>query len=112
MAMPKDPSRICTARRTNGQPCGKVAIRGGNVCMNHGGAAPQVRARAMERLERLVNPALDELEKLLVIADKDSVRLAAIQDVLNRTGYKPPEQVSISQDPIVIRTITAVVPDE
>lgn len=44
-------SRRCRARRTDGQPCGCWAIRGGYVCRVHGGAAPQVRAKANARLE-------------------------------------------------------------
>lgn len=40
----------CTARRTDGTPCGAWAIRGGFVCRMHGGAAPQVRAAAHARL--------------------------------------------------------------
>jgi hypothetical protein len=46
-----DSPRRCRARRTNGQPCGCWAIRGGFVCRVHGGAAPQVRAKAMARVE-------------------------------------------------------------
>ena len=46
-----DRPRKCRARRTDGQPCGCWAIRGGFVCRVHGGAAPQVRAKANVRLE-------------------------------------------------------------
>ena len=46
-----DKPRRCRARRTDGQPCGCWAIRGGFVCRVHGGAAPQVRAKAKVRLE-------------------------------------------------------------
>lgn len=42
----------CTARRTNGDPCGQWAITGGYVCWHHGGAAKQVRAAAARRWER------------------------------------------------------------
>ena len=45
-----DKPRRCRARRTDGQPCGCWAIRGGYVCRVHGGAAPQVRAKADARL--------------------------------------------------------------
>jgi hypothetical protein len=41
----------CTGRRTNGEPCRAWAIHGGSVCWTHGGAAPQVRLAAMDRLE-------------------------------------------------------------
>jgi hypothetical protein len=32
----------CAAHRQDGRPCGRWSIEGGNVCMVHGGAAPQV----------------------------------------------------------------------
>ena len=44
--------RKCTAHRTNGEPCGAYAIRGGTVCRVHGGSIPSVKAKAQERLER------------------------------------------------------------
>ncbi len=40
----------CAARRKNGQPCRCYAINGGRVCRIRGGAAPQVRMKAEERL--------------------------------------------------------------
>jgi hypothetical protein len=40
----------CTARRTDGEPCGNHAIKGGTVCRYHGGSAPQVQAAAKQRL--------------------------------------------------------------
>ena len=40
----------CTARRTDGEPCKAWAIDGGTVCVAHGGAAPQVKARAAARV--------------------------------------------------------------
>ena len=43
--------RRCSAHRKSGQPCRNWAIRGGYVCRMHGGAAPQVRAKAAARLE-------------------------------------------------------------
>ncbi len=42
--------RKCRATRRDGQRCGCWAIRGGYVCRVHGGAAPQVRRKAAERL--------------------------------------------------------------
>lgn len=46
-----DRPRRCKARRKNGQPCRNWAIRGGYVCRIHGGAAPQVLAKARVRAE-------------------------------------------------------------
>ena len=44
-----DHPRRCTARRHDGEPCGRFAIVGGTVCTTHGGAAPQVRRKALLR---------------------------------------------------------------
>lgn len=41
----------------------------------------------------MVDPALVELRKLIARADSDSVRLSAIKDILDRTGYKLPERL-------------------
>lgn len=41
----------CRARaKSTGEQCRCAAILGGTVCWKHGGAAPQVRAKATERL--------------------------------------------------------------
>ena len=42
-------SRLCKAKKSNGQPCGRYAIHGAEVCPAHGGRAPQVRAAAARR---------------------------------------------------------------
>lgn len=61
-ANPLDPSndRRCTARTRRG-PCRNRPIRGGNVCKVHGGRAPQVRAKAAERLA--MHDAMAELAR-------------------------------------------------
>lgn len=52
----------CTAHRSNGQPCKGQAITGANVCRVHGGWAPQVRAKARQRiLELACGPAVATL---------------------------------------------------
>ena len=37
--------------KSSGKRCKKYAILGGTVCMKHGGAAPQVRRKAQQRIE-------------------------------------------------------------
>jgi len=55
----------------------------------HGGAAPQVKAAARERIAAFVDPALDELNKILQgKATPAPTRLAAIKDILDRAGYQ------------------------
>ena len=48
--VPLDHPRRCTAHTHAGTPCRRYAARGANVCRVHGGAAPQVVAKARERL--------------------------------------------------------------
>ena len=47
-----------TSSRT-GKHCKKWAIRGGTVCRTHGGAAPQVKAAAEQRVKDMLTEALD-----------------------------------------------------
>lgn len=69
-----------------GLPCGKPAIRGAVVCRSHGGAAPQVRAKAADRLKALENTAVDVLEALMGDDQPPPVRLGAVREVFTRTG--------------------------
>ena len=41
----------CRGHRTDGEPCGNDAIKGGTVCHKHGGSAKQVRRMATVRHE-------------------------------------------------------------
>ena len=62
----------------------------------HGGAAPQVIRKAQQRLDDLVDPAITQLVAIIEHADTPpAVRLAAIRDVLDRTGHKAPTQIEI-----------------
>ena len=86
------PSRIpdarrCTATNKSGGRCGQRAIPGGHVCKFHGGAAPQVKRKAQLRLAELVDPAIAQLARMLTQADKDSDKLRAAENILDRAGY-------------------------
>lgn len=51
------PVNHCSARSSrSGQRCKRAPIAGGHVCRHHGGAAPQVRRKAAERLADLIDP--------------------------------------------------------
>lgn len=79
--------RACTAKKKDGTPCKRSPIKGGTVCMSHGGAAPQVRRKANERLLQGVPKMLSELKRLATEENMPSnVRLAAIRDWLDRAG--------------------------
>src|SRR5262245_49174819 len=77
----------CTAHSSRtGERCRKAPIAGSNVCRTHGGAAPQVQAKARARILALVDPALAELARIVNEGEADNVRLAAARDILDRAG--------------------------
>jgi 2-hydroxychromene-2-carboxylate isomerase len=84
----------CTATNRQGKRCGKPPILGGTVCRMHGGAAPQVKAKALERLQAYQHRAIDRLIELANQTAFPSTAYAAVRDVLDRTMGKPTEQVA------------------
>jgi len=89
----------CTATaKSTSQRCGNPPLPGGKVCKFHGGKAPQVlAASARNILESLVGPALTKMREILHDeSTPPAVRLAAVRDILDRTGFKPIEQVEIT----------------
>jgi hypothetical protein len=89
--------RSCTARsKSSGKACRQPAIPGGTVCRYHGGAAPQVKAAAMDRLRALQHPAIDRLGQLIAQEEFPTVAYAASRDVLDRTLGKPGEHLDLT----------------
>ncbi len=89
----------CTATaKSSGNRCGNPPLQGGKVCKFHGGKAPQVlEASARNVLVGLVGPALVKMREILDNkSTPPAVRLAAVRDILDRTGYKPAEQIEIT----------------
>mgnify|MGYP000585507580 CR=1 FL=1 len=87
----------CTATNRKGNRCGKPPIPGGTVCRMHGGAAPQVKAKALDRLMALQHPAIDTLDYLMQQrATFPSTAYAAARDVLDRTEGKAREQLDVN----------------
>lgn len=86
----------CKATNRQGQRCKKSPIPGGVVCRMHGGAAPQVKEAALERLRRLQHPAIDALEWLITQRDFPSAAYSASRDVLDRTEGKAAETVAVA----------------
>jgi hypothetical protein len=86
----------CTATNRQGKRCGKWPIPGGMVCRMHGGAAPQVQAKADERLRALVHPAITRLAELIDQKEFPSVAIAAVKDALDRNLGKAHESLAVS----------------
>lgn len=92
---PAKPERItCTATNRQGKRCGKSPVPGAAVCRMHGGAAPQVKAKAEERLRALQAPALAALEDLIENADART-RVKIAEMVFDRTGLHPKQTTQI-----------------
>ena len=85
----------CTAHaKSTGNQCERSAIAGGNVCIMHGGSAPQVKNAARRRLLEMIDPNLVALEVSLESAD-ENVRLRAVKEVLDRIGIAEPKQTEV-----------------
>ena len=88
---------ICTAHRTNGQPCKSHAIQGATVCRKHGGGAPQVREAARLRLAAMVDPALGVLLHAMKQKTKQlPSAITAAKDVFDRAGLKETDKLEIT----------------
>ncbi len=89
----------CAAHRTNGEVCGNYPVHGASVCRKHGGGAPQVKAKAAERILAASDMAAGRL--IGFMNDERvpyTVRLAATKDLLDRAGVggRQPVQVEVS----------------
>lgn len=91
------PAVLCSARRKNGTPCKRPPVAGTNVCRAHGGAAPQVKRKAQERLLEGVPKMLRTLHSLATDETiPPAVRLAAVRDWLDRAGIDRKIEVEIT----------------
>ena len=105
----RDP-RLCIGHNRQGQLCSKYAMRGQNVCRNHGGASPQALAAAAEavelaelRLRNLAPRAVAELEALVTSATSEQVRLQAANSLVDRSVGRAKERVDVAAQVIVHR---------
>jgi hypothetical protein len=96
MSDPIQTTTLCKARRRNGEPCRNPPMMGAAVCRMHGGAAPQVRARAQQRILEASDLAAGRLVQLM--QDKNvpyAVQLAAARDLLDRAGVVQKQEVVV-----------------
>jgi len=90
----------CAAHSSRtGQPCQRWSIKGGNVCIMHGGSAPQVRQAAKMRLLEAADPAAAELVRLALHAESEQVRLGAIKELFARTGLGEADRLEVTELP-------------
>lgn len=93
----------CTANAsTTGERCKRWSLRGTNVCVKHGAQLPSVREHseavvesARMRLMGMADEAVDGLEDLIKIGTAPQIRLAAIKEVLDRSGVKGGPDLSV-----------------
>jgi hypothetical protein len=61
-----DEDRRCTAQaKSTGKRCQRPAIKGSNVCYQHGGAAKQVQQKAQERLDKMADSTTKEMQDII-----------------------------------------------
>lgn len=76
------PSQCVATAKSSGARCSKPAIPGGSVCKYHGGGAPQVRAKAVQRLALARDMALDRLIEQLEPPESD-LYAVQVKDLLS-----------------------------
>lgn len=98
---PIDARSRCVATNRRGTRCGKSPIPGGTVCRMHGGAAPQVRAKAQERLKALLPKAITTLDGLMDRVEFPSVQYQASKAVIEFSEGKATERVESNVDAVL-----------
>ena len=95
----------CNATRPNGGRCRREAEDGAVVCDQHGGAAPQVRRRAAERLIMTADYAAQMLVRMMEDTEVPfGVRAKIAQDLLDRAGVVATQVhqiVPTTEDPVM-----------
>jgi hypothetical protein len=89
-----------TSKRT-GKQCGNWAIKGGEVCRNHGGAAPAVKAKAVVRAQLMdwrVGDAVDDPAETLLRLVTQSRKRADLYAHLLQEAFEAAERLKIAHN--------------
>jgi hypothetical protein len=91
----------CTARsKATGERCRRASSLGGNVCIMHGAAAPQTRAKAQRRLQQAADVLVQRLLSFALDGNvADPVAMQAINSALDRAGLKAGIDVDVTLKP-------------
>lgn len=91
------PSAVrCEAHVQDGSRCRREAIAGANVCRQHGGAIPAVRAKAAARIGNAADQMVKRLQGMLddpSVEARDKIKIA--QDLLDRAGLNATEKLIV-----------------
>jgi hypothetical protein len=97
----------CNGTLQSGQRCRRESLDGSVVCDIHGGAAPQVRRRAAERLIMTADQAAQMLVRMMEDTEVPfGVRAKIAQDLLDRAGLVAAQVhkiVPTTEDPVIRR---------
>ena len=122
--MSEDNPQRCTATaKSTGERCQNDAIKGSNVCHQHGGAAPQVKQKAQERLDRMADSVTADMQEkiddfLSLYDDADPDEKAELMrearqlwtEILDRTGHGRTERRELTGEdggPVETRDLSA-----
>ncbi|WP_314431734.1 HGGxSTG domain-containing protein [Microbacterium lacticum] len=78
---------MCGARRKKGGTCRAPALTGQTRCRSHGGATPQAKRAARDRLAEEADPSISRLVDLRDNAASEQVRAKAATTLLEMAGY-------------------------
>lgn len=94
-----DKTLQCTAMsRQSGERCKRRPHPGSMVCVMHGARAPQVKQKARERLEALVDPAIKTLHLILKKGLDEGNAQSAVRaalGILDRCGFHPTQSIEL-----------------
>jgi uncharacterized Zn finger protein (UPF0148 family) len=92
------PEQRCKAHKKTGEQCQLPPINGTTVCGSHGGRAPQVKAKARQRLEEAADRMARELLRMADGSGDEKTKLAAIRDALDRAGLTAKQAMTVEHE--------------